>query len=62
MTPKIQCRPHKMIDTELDGLLQEEMIDFINALKIIKVDKIIDQGRTREDNSKMYVPTLVKTA
>ena len=53
--------PIKRVDTELDRLSQEEISDFINALKIIKVDKTSDQGGTREDHVKMYVPTLVKT-
>ena len=54
--------PVKQVDTKIDGLSQEEITNFINALKIIKVDKTSDQGRTREDHTKMYVPTLVKTA
>ena len=49
------------MDTELDRLLQEEISDFINVLKIIKVDKTSEQGGTQEDHAKMYVPTLVKT-
>ena len=60
-TQDMVSAPVKRVDMELDGLLQEEISDFINVLKIIKVDKTSDQGGTREDHAKMYVPTLVKT-
>ena len=54
--------PVKQVDTELDGLLQEELSEFINALRVIRVDKTSDQGETREDHARMYMPTLVKMA
>ena len=53
--------PVKEVDTELEGLLQDKISAFINALKIIRVGKTGEQGGTREDHAKMYVPTLVKT-
>ena len=38
--------PVKRVDTELDGLSQEKISTFINALKIVKVDKTSEQGGT----------------
>ena len=38
--------PVKQVDTELDELSQEEISEFINALRVIKVDKTSDQGGT----------------
>ena len=38
-TQDMVLAPVKRVDTELDRLLQEEISNFINALKIIKVDK-----------------------
>ena len=52
--------PVKRVNTELEGLLQDKISTFINALKIIRVDKNGEQGRTHEDHAKTYVPTLVK--
>ena len=52
--------PIKQVEIELEGYLHEEISTFINALKIIRVDKTGEQGGTREDHLKMYVPTLVK--
>ena len=53
--------PIKRVDTEPEGLTQEELSEFINVLKVIRVDRASDQGKTREEHAKMYVPTLVKT-
>ena len=52
--------PIKRVDTELEGLMQEELSEFINMLKVIRVDRASDQGKAREEHAKMYVPTLVK--
>ena len=53
--------PIKRVDTEPEGLTQEELSEFINALKMIRVDRASDQGKIQEEHAKMYVPTLVKT-
>ena len=50
------------MDPEIDGLSQEEIKEFTNALKIFKMDKTSNQERIREDPTRLYVPTLVKTA
>ena len=52
--------PVKRVDIELDGLTQEELSEFINALRVIQVDRTSDQGGIREDHAKMYMPMLVK--
>ena len=31
--------PIKQVDTELEGLTQEELSEFVNMLKVIKVDR-----------------------
>ena len=53
--------PIKQVVTEPEGLMQEELSRFINALKVIREDRASDQGKTREEHTKMYVPTLLKT-
>ena len=40
--------------------MQEELSEFINVLKVIRVDRVSDQGKNREEHTKMYVPILVK--
>ena len=53
--------PIKRVDTELEGITQEELSEFVNIFKVVHVDRTNNQGRTREEHAKMYVPTLVKT-
>ena len=53
--------PIKQVDTEPEGITQEELSEFVNMLKVIRIDRTRDQGRTQEEHAKMYVPTLVKT-
>ena len=36
--------PIKRVDTELEGLTQEELIEFVNMLKVIQVDRASDHG------------------
>ena len=53
--------PIKQVDTEPEGIMQEELSEFVNMLKVIHIYRISNQGRTWEEHTKMYVPTLVKT-
>ena len=50
------------MDTGLEEATTEEWSTFMNALKIVKVDRVQDPLQGRKDHAKMYVPTLVKTA
>ena len=51
----------ELVDTRLEEATQEEWSAFMNALKIVHVDQADDQRKGREDHTKIYVPTLVKT-
>ena len=51
----------KRVDTKLEGITQEELSEFVNMLKVVHVDRVNNQRKTREEHAKMYVPTLVKT-
>ena len=45
--------PIKQVDTELEGLTQEELSEFINMLKVIRVDRASDKGKAWEEHTKM---------
>ena len=51
----------ELVDTRLKEAMQEELSVFMNALKVVHVDRADDQKKGREDYARMYVPTLVKT-
>ena len=40
--------------------MQEEIVYFVSALKVIKVDKTSNNRRVQEEHAKMYTQTLVK--
>ena len=49
------------VDTRLEEAMQEELSAFLNALKVVHVDRADDRRKGREEHAKIYVPTLVKT-
>ena len=52
----------ELTDTGLEKAMTEDWSTFMNALKIVKVDRIRDTLQGKKDHTKMYVPTLVRTA
>ena len=52
----------ELTDTGLEKATMEDWSMFMNALKIVKVDRMRDPLQGKKDHAKMYVPTLVRKA
>ena len=52
----------ELTDTGLEEATTEDWSTFVNALKIVKVDKTQDPLPGKKDHAQMYVPVLVRTA